>query len=487
MVSCDICALNMLGCSAGSVLRFLIVACIASMWQKCFYKTLDLAPTATDHEIRSAYRRCALTTHPDKGGSAEAFRAVVHAFETLIDVTRREAYDHLRRCPNKSSFAAGSVKKEVRPPKKRHGESNAEPANLAKSAKDKPKPAPAAPEGPRKKAKRPPPPATEPNSKMDCDPVGHADLFCLLLRLPKKQALKELEKLTEEALNAFAEFLESREAEEILLKLSVSRPCKLRMLALKDGPKTRKLEAVQVPKKARAVNNKEMPKAPKPTARMNSDTPTAPAAPRLAKPRLKGISCSSRDGRYHTYIVLFPCFMTNVQCVKNLDTAIDMHISLVQMRQCVHAGLVEGKDFRQVLREAIDTIQKERTAAGAEELRLRFRSYVRSGPRWYTPRNHDLDKAIQDTTEVTGLTEPSRAGVGAPAKEKAGMLPSREEEMAARQKRCLSFCKSQTRPLESHDIDFAGAFPEGSETETVASLGRSRAPRRFATEQLSIT
>ena len=385
------------------------------MWQKCFYKTLDLAPTATDHEIRSAYRRCALTTHPDKGGSAEAFRAVVHAFETLIDVTRREAYDHLRRCPNKSSFAAGSVKKEVRPPKKRHGESNAEPANLAKSAKDKPKPAPAAPDGPRKKAKRPPPPATEPNSKMDCDPVGHADLFCLLLRLPKKQALKELEKLTEEALNAFAEFLESHEAEEILLKLSVSRPCKLRMLALKDVPKT--------------------------TARMNSDTPTVPAAPRLAKPRLKGISCNSPDGRYRTYIVLFPCFMTKVQSVKNLDTAIDMHISLVQMRQCVHAGLVEGKDFRQVLRGAIDTIQKERTAAGAEELRLRFQSYVRSGPDKrlrFTPTNHDLDKAIQDWTEVTGLTEPSRAGVSAPAKEKAGMLPSRKEEMAARQKRLPS-------------------------------------------------
>ena len=476
MVSCDICALNMLGCSAGSVLRFFIVACIASMWQKCFYKTLDLAPTATDHEIRSAYRRCALTTHPDKGGSAEAFRAVVHAFETLIDVTRREAYDHLRRCPNKSSFAAGSVKKEVRPPKKRHGESNAEPANLAKSAKDKPKPAPAAPEGPRKKAKRPPPPATEPNSKMDCDPVGHADLFCLLLRLPKKQALKELEKLTEEALNAFAEFLESREAEEILLKLSVSRPCKLRMLALKDGPKTRKLEAVQVPKKARAVNNKEMPKAPKPTARMNSDTPTAPAAPRLAKPRLKGISCSSRDGRYHTYIVLFPCFMTNVQCVKNLDTAIDMHISLVQMRQCVHAGLVEGKDFRQVLREAIDTIQKERTAAGAEELRLRFRSYVRSGPRWYTPRNHDLDKAIQDTTEVTGLTEPSRAGVGAPAKEKAGMLPSREEEMAARQKRCLAFARVKHGRLKAMILTLQARFQKVRRQKLLQAWGVPELP-----------
>ena len=348
----------------------------------------------------------ALTTHPDKGGPAEAFRAVVHAFETLIDVSRREAYDHLRRCPNKSSFAAGPVKKEVRPPKKRHGESNAEPANLAKSAKDKPKPARAALDGPRKKAKRPPPPATEPNSNMDCDPVGHADLFYLLLRLPKKQALKELEKLSEEALNAFAEFLESHEAEEILLKLSVSRPCKLRMPALKDVPKT--------------------------TARMNSDARTAPAAPRFAKPRLKGISCHIRDGRYSAYIVLFPCFMTNVQCGKNLDTAIDMHISLVQMRQYVHAGLVEGKDCRQVLRDAIDTIQKERTAAGAEELRLRFRSSFRSGPdRGYRPDRTFASRGQRSSQGKGWNAAIARGGNGSQAE-------------------APGFCKSQTRPPESH-------------------------------------
>ena len=174
------------------------------MWHQCIYKTLDLTPTATDHEIRSAYRRCALATHPDKGGSAEAFRAVVHAFETLIDVTRRAAYDQLRRCPNKSSFAAGSVKREVHS-QKRHGGSNAEPANLAKSAKEKPKPTPVvAPEQPRKKAKPQPPPATEPNSKMDTDTVDHPEFFRRLLRMPKKQVLAELQKLSEEALNAFA-------------------------------------------------------------------------------------------------------------------------------------------------------------------------------------------------------------------------------------------------------------------------------------------
>ena len=39
--------------------------------------------SATPVEIRTAYRRRALETHPDKGGSAEAFREVVLAFEAL--------------------------------------------------------------------------------------------------------------------------------------------------------------------------------------------------------------------------------------------------------------------------------------------------------------------------------------------------------------------------------------------------------------------
>ena len=52
-------------------------------------------PSATDNEIRSAYRRRALSTHPDKGGSAEAFRSVVSAFETLtLDIPWWQGLPH---------------------------------------------------------------------------------------------------------------------------------------------------------------------------------------------------------------------------------------------------------------------------------------------------------------------------------------------------------------------------------------------------------
>ncbi|WP_258802691.1 J domain-containing protein [Pseudarthrobacter sp. NS4] len=66
------------------------------------YQVLRVAITATEKEIKVAYRRAARTAHPDHGGDAAAFRRVTAAYETLIDPQRRKAYDR--------SYAAGSVR-----------------------------------------------------------------------------------------------------------------------------------------------------------------------------------------------------------------------------------------------------------------------------------------------------------------------------------------------------------------------------------------
>eukprot|EP00931_Biecheleriopsis_adriatica_P105387 TRINITY_DN79948_c0_g1_i1.p1 TRINITY_DN79948_c0_g1~~TRINITY_DN79948_c0_g1_i1.p1 ORF type:complete len:250 (+),score=50.89 TRINITY_DN79948_c0_g1_i1:38-787(+) len=59
-------------------------AAVANPGSSCPYLTLGLIPGASHEEVRSAFRRAVLRTHPDKaGGSAEAFGAVQQAYESI--------------------------------------------------------------------------------------------------------------------------------------------------------------------------------------------------------------------------------------------------------------------------------------------------------------------------------------------------------------------------------------------------------------------
>lgn len=48
------------------------------------WSVLGLAPGASLAELKRAYQRRALETHPDQGGDPAAFRAVQHAYEKLL-------------------------------------------------------------------------------------------------------------------------------------------------------------------------------------------------------------------------------------------------------------------------------------------------------------------------------------------------------------------------------------------------------------------
>lgn len=65
------------------------------------YQTLDVSVKATPCEIRASYRRLALTQHPDKApdnpNATAIFQRIQAAYEILIDATKRELYDVLRK------------------------------------------------------------------------------------------------------------------------------------------------------------------------------------------------------------------------------------------------------------------------------------------------------------------------------------------------------------------------------------------------------
>ena len=55
-----------------------------------FYKILGVSKTATQNEIKSAYRKLAMKNHPDKNPgkekeSEEIFKKLVNAYEILKD------------------------------------------------------------------------------------------------------------------------------------------------------------------------------------------------------------------------------------------------------------------------------------------------------------------------------------------------------------------------------------------------------------------
>src|SRR5438045_5393570 len=80
------------------------------MSKRDYYEVLGVARTATDQEIKSAYRRLAVRHHPDKNpndaASEEKFKEAAEAYTVLSDVEQRRRYDRFGHAGVSSSAGA---------------------------------------------------------------------------------------------------------------------------------------------------------------------------------------------------------------------------------------------------------------------------------------------------------------------------------------------------------------------------------------------
>src|SRR6185437_10143173 len=80
------------------------------MNKRDYYEILSVSRSATDQEIKSAYRRLAVKYHPDKNpndaGAEEKFKEAAEAYSVLSDGEQRKRYDRFGHAGVSSSASA---------------------------------------------------------------------------------------------------------------------------------------------------------------------------------------------------------------------------------------------------------------------------------------------------------------------------------------------------------------------------------------------
>ena len=306
------------------------------------YTALGVSVSAGEADIRSAYRRRALATHPDKGGSAEAFRLVVKAFETLADPRRRAAHDReLERANSAPESKTEAPERAPRPNKRCRQQRPRE----AKSAEAKPKRRCEAPSGDRSTGS----PAPEDIPKLAKE----------LLRLSLTFIRSRLKKLVLEMLRELLAFLETAGVQAA----SECGEDEEENYASASGDDSEDVLPLCDDECPDLVCEDDL----------ESETKLHPDCRGPGRSGVRGVTLHRVRG-YKTYRanVGFKGIIAHTQYCSNLDTIIDFHMSLVQMRHRFFKECEAGKPFDQALDIATEQLHREKEGADAPKIRLSF-------------------------------------------------------------------------------------------------------------------
>lgn len=79
--------------------------------RNCHYDTLGVPKNATNEEVKAAFRKLSLQTHPDVAGAGacpERFKQISHAASVLTNTRNRQAYDQKLAYHSSNPFASST-------------------------------------------------------------------------------------------------------------------------------------------------------------------------------------------------------------------------------------------------------------------------------------------------------------------------------------------------------------------------------------------
>eukprot|EP00928_Gymnodinium_smaydae_P038238 TRINITY_DN26416_c0_g1_i1.p1 TRINITY_DN26416_c0_g1~~TRINITY_DN26416_c0_g1_i1.p1 ORF type:complete len:511 (+),score=136.78 TRINITY_DN26416_c0_g1_i1:60-1592(+) len=355
-----------------------------------FYGLLGVRRSADDAQIRTAYRRRALATHPDKGGSASEFLEVVEAFEVLSDRGRRAAYDCelLRAGCADGNFGPSSA--AAAPSVQRQAGCGAQTTAAAPSGEGT---------GPAEEKRA-------------------ASMWHKLLALPLEEQLREIGVLSYRTLERILAYAASQAcaggapiAAPDVPAASLSAAAVLapppppgNAGGLAARPMDDGTGAVATASAAADSGGEPAPAdaaACPPAAKRPRHGP--PTVTVTAAPGASGAGAAVPGANSRAWVCL-ERLKVCTGAAEDVAEAINWHIMLVRIKQFFDERLLDGSSFDDAARAAVAAVLADNAAEGGADPRLRYvNEYPVAGEPLFTPPSRDIDVALRQRAELEQL------------------------------------------------------------------------------------